>query len=171
MKSVLVETQDKAIRRVSELKEQCVLEQQAKAHLENILQVELDERQCIIDTLKQKIELLQSNKSSSNLIEIDDPSKATNNSSENLEQLTKYLNDARVEIENLNSKILEYKANSIVFQSKTTEFTSKINDLEAKLAEAKKDCNSYKEKEIENNLTLAQVNIENFNAYKSNYHS
>ncbi|XP_031641245.1 golgin subfamily A member 4 [Contarinia nasturtii] len=56
-RSVLVETQDKALRRISELREQCSLEQQAKAHLEAALRMEMDEQQCIIETLKTKLTL------------------------------------------------------------------------------------------------------------------
>lgn len=54
-RSVLVETQDKALRRISELREQCALEQQAKAHLENALRLEMDELQCVIKTLNSKL--------------------------------------------------------------------------------------------------------------------
>lgn len=54
-----METQDKALRRVAELKEQCSLEQSAKAHIEQVLREDLNERQILIDTLNQKITLLQ----------------------------------------------------------------------------------------------------------------
>lgn len=59
--SVLVETQDKALRRISELREQCSLEQQAKAHLESALRMEMDEQQCVIKSLKTKLSLLGEN--------------------------------------------------------------------------------------------------------------
>ncbi|OTF72677.1 hypothetical protein BLA29_008476 [Euroglyphus maynei] len=39
LKTVLTETQDKAIRRMNELKEQCTLEQEAKRHLEENLRI------------------------------------------------------------------------------------------------------------------------------------
>ncbi|XP_055530792.1 myosin-2 heavy chain [Wyeomyia smithii] len=55
-RSVLVETQDKALRRISELREQCSLEQQAKAHLDGALRMEIDELQCVVKTLKTKLE-------------------------------------------------------------------------------------------------------------------
>ncbi|XP_065093741.1 myosin heavy chain, skeletal muscle [Ochlerotatus camptorhynchus] len=55
-RSVLVETQDKALRRISELREQCSLEQQAKAHLDSALRMEIDELQCVVKTLKTKLE-------------------------------------------------------------------------------------------------------------------
>lgn len=53
--TVLSATQDKALLRISELKEQCLLEQQAKAHLEEALRNELEERDHIINTLKTKV--------------------------------------------------------------------------------------------------------------------
>ncbi|KAM7249152.1 hypothetical protein ACFE04_021577 [Oxalis oulophora] len=62
IKNVLTETQDKAIRRTKELKEQCALEQTAKAHLEGVLRNELEERDLIISTLNTKIKLLKSGK-------------------------------------------------------------------------------------------------------------
>lgn len=58
---MLVETQDKALRRISELREQCQLEQQAKAHLEQALRLEMDDMQCVVKTLKTKLELLGEN--------------------------------------------------------------------------------------------------------------
>lgn len=61
IQSVLVETQDKALRRISELREQCSLEQQAKAHLESALRIEMEEQQCIIKTMKTKLSLLGEN--------------------------------------------------------------------------------------------------------------
>lgn len=55
MKSVLVETQDKALRRIANLKEQCQLEQEAKAHLEEALRNDIEEKDHLIDTLTTKV--------------------------------------------------------------------------------------------------------------------
>ncbi|XP_019874355.2 uncharacterized protein LOC109602437 [Aethina tumida] len=148
MKSVLVETQDKAIRRVRELKEQCSLEQKAKAHLEGVLRDELDEKQFKIQTLETKIGLLSSQSGADTLVDLQN-----DNDKENLDTLTKYLNDARQEIESLNSKLQEYKANSIVFQSKEQEYKKKITGLENELSK-------FSEREKENNLKLAQNKME-----------
>ncbi|KFB45733.1 AGAP006884-PA-like protein [Anopheles sinensis] len=60
-RAVLVETQDKALRRMSELREQCVLEQQAKAHLDSAHRMEIDELQCVVKTLRSKLELVGEN--------------------------------------------------------------------------------------------------------------
>ncbi|KMQ98456.1 golgin subfamily a member 4-like protein, partial [Lasius niger] len=48
LESVLVETQDKVLRRITDLKEQCQLEQQAKAHLEEALRNDIEEKDHII---------------------------------------------------------------------------------------------------------------------------
>ncbi|XP_054267891.1 putative leucine-rich repeat-containing protein DDB_G0290503 isoform X1 [Macrosteles quadrilineatus] len=58
-KTVLTETQDKALLRISELRDQCLLEQQAKAHLEEALRNELEERDHIIKTLRTKVQYLK----------------------------------------------------------------------------------------------------------------
>lgn len=60
-RSVLVETQDKALRRISELREQCTLEQSAKAHLEKALRLEIDEKNMKIEALQTKIRCIQDN--------------------------------------------------------------------------------------------------------------
>ncbi|XP_066144800.1 putative leucine-rich repeat-containing protein DDB_G0290503 isoform X1 [Euwallacea fornicatus] len=154
MKSVLVETQDKAIRRVTELKEQCSLEQKAKAHLENALRDEIDEKQLKIQSLQTKIGLLQQSRNHTNvLVQLDESEATCKVDSDKLEQLTKYLNDARGEIEALNGKIQEYKARDIVFQTKEHDYKSKIITLERDIAD-------FAEREKENNLRLAENKME-----------
>jgi hypothetical protein len=80
LQTILVESQDKALRRIAELKEQCQLEQKAKAHLEDALRNDLEEKDHLINTLHTKIELLKQNGGK----EEHDPSSAKANSSENL---------------------------------------------------------------------------------------
>ena len=55
LESLLVETQDKALRRIADLKEQCQLEQQAKAHLEELLRNDIEEKECLINSLNTKV--------------------------------------------------------------------------------------------------------------------
>ncbi|KAJ8916653.1 hypothetical protein NQ315_000298 [Exocentrus adspersus] len=150
MKSVLVETQDKAIRRVTELKEQCGLEQKAKAHLESALRDELDEKNFKIQALQTKINLLQGGDNTGLLVDVEN---GGSQAQADLENLTRYLNDARKEIETLNEKMQEMKAHSIVFQSKELEYKNKIQALE-------KDIANFSEREKENNLKLAQSKME-----------
>merc|ERR1712013_679150 len=59
VKEVMQQTQDRALRRISELKEQAGLEKQAKAHLEEELRAEIEEKQHIITTLNTKVTLLK----------------------------------------------------------------------------------------------------------------
>ena len=51
--------QDKALRRISDLKEQSGLEQQAKRHLEEELRSDIEEKEHIIEALKTKVTLLK----------------------------------------------------------------------------------------------------------------
>ncbi len=53
MQTTLIENQDKGLRRIAELREQCQLEQKAKAHLEENLRLlleEKDSRICVLET-------------------------------------------------------------------------------------------------------------------------
>ncbi|KAL3271220.1 hypothetical protein HHI36_021716 [Cryptolaemus montrouzieri] len=122
LKTELEKTQERSFRRVKELKEQCELEQKAKAHLESSLRVDLDEKQIQINTLKDKITLLQ-NGSNLNL---------------DFEQLTKNLNEVKQENENLNSVNQEIKAKLIVLQSKEDEYKEKIKNCKKILQLSKK---------------------------------
>ncbi|KAK4877808.1 hypothetical protein RN001_010314 [Aquatica leii] len=151
MKSVLVETQDTALRRVAELREQCSLEQKAKAHLENALRIEIDEKQYKIDTLKTKIDLLQNKHSEELLVNVEEI---------NLETLTKDLKDARSEIENLNERLQESKANAIIFNSKESDLKNKIRELEELNRQKTIENADVLERERENNLIIAQTKME-----------
>ncbi|XP_077516498.1 LOW QUALITY PROTEIN: uncharacterized protein LOC144126279 [Amblyomma americanum] len=61
IRRILSESQDKALRRMGELREQAQLEQQAKAHLEENLRCQLEEKEHIIQTLETKVSLLKAN--------------------------------------------------------------------------------------------------------------
>merc|ERR1740128_862 len=60
VKTILADSQDRSLRRISELKEQCGLEQQAKAHLEENLRSDLEEKDNMITVLQTKVKLLSS---------------------------------------------------------------------------------------------------------------
>ncbi|XP_022792053.1 golgin subfamily A member 4-like [Stylophora pistillata] len=55
----LTQSQDKALRRISEMKETVELEKQAKMHLEETLQLSLDEKEDIIKALQTQVQLLK----------------------------------------------------------------------------------------------------------------
>lgn len=135
---------------MQELKEQCSLEQKAKAHLESALRDEIDERNYKIKTLETKVGLLQIEHNSEHITNIE---TENGNQAEKLENLTKYLNDARKEIETLNQKLQEMKANAIIFQTKEQEYKIKIANFE-------KEITSLSDREKENNLKLAQSKME-----------
>ncbi|GFS72207.1 golgin subfamily A member 4 [Nephila pilipes] len=61
IENTLIEQQDKALRRMAELREQCQLEQKAKAHLEANLRLMLEEKDSRICVLETQINLLKEN--------------------------------------------------------------------------------------------------------------
>ncbi|VVC24646.1 Hypothetical protein CINCED_3A009052 [Cinara cedri] len=62
-KITMTKAQDKLLQRITELKEQCNLEQAAKAHMEDALRNDIEERDHLISTLNTKINLLKKNSS------------------------------------------------------------------------------------------------------------
>lgn len=151
--SVLVETQDKALRRISELREQCSLEQQAKAHLESALRLEMDEMQCVIQTLTTKLKLLgESSENASlhkdNLIQLDNQQTAaislinlneddvTNGN--DLNRLKKQLDDANKRISEMSFREEEntilLAENKMMIHSELENKEREVRTLEQKLA-------------------------------------
>lgn len=59
IENTLIENQDKGLRRIAELREQCLLEQKAKAHLEENLRLLLEEKDSRICVLETQINLLK----------------------------------------------------------------------------------------------------------------
>lgn len=51
----MTKAQDKLLQRIAELKEQCTLEQAAKAHMEDALRNDIEERDHKISTLNTKV--------------------------------------------------------------------------------------------------------------------
>ncbi|KAK9892513.1 hypothetical protein WA026_020500 [Henosepilachna vigintioctopunctata] len=137
LKTELEKTQERSFRRVRELKEQCELEQKAKAHLENSLRVDLDEKQITINTLKEKINFIQGN----------------SNQNTEFEHLSKNFNELKQETENLNGINQEIKAKLIVLQSKESEYKEKIKRL-------LEDNEKLRDDERENNLRLAESKMQ-----------
>ncbi|XP_050532847.1 golgin subfamily A member 4 isoform X2 [Daktulosphaira vitifoliae] len=85
-KITMTKAQDKLLQRIVELKEQCTLEQAAKAHMEEALRNDIEERDHIISTLNTKIDLLkkkdendESDTSLSDVIELQEKCKKLNN--------------------------------------------------------------------------------------------
>ncbi|XP_050327198.1 myosin-11 [Bactrocera neohumeralis] len=166
-RSVLVETQEKAIRRISELREQCSLEQQAKAHLEEALRMEMDDMQCKMQAYQTKLKLLGENPDNvsailltnefndttggASLIDLDD-----NNSNTNIEHS-----------EDLNEKNTEDTFESLkngqdfpLIEQLKKELDNrerKIEELMAKMSNAEDTISQLRKQEEENALLLAQT--------------
>ncbi|XP_029850722.2 golgin subfamily A member 4 isoform X3 [Ixodes scapularis] len=69
IKKILTESQDKALRRIGELREQAQLEQQAKAHLEENLRCILEEKEEMIKVLETKVNLLKAGVNATDRVE------------------------------------------------------------------------------------------------------
>lgn len=165
---MLVETQDKALRRISELREQCSLEQQAKAHLESALRLEMDEMQCVIKTLTSKLSLYDTNRNEPAVLEVTDT--ATIAAKDNLIQL----DAADVELPpatnliNLNETESDEPLPSASFddtelRQKITELerqlvakATEIHELSAQLTESRTKVKDLTTREEENTILLAE---------------
>ncbi|XP_037300607.1 LOW QUALITY PROTEIN: golgin subfamily A member 4 [Manduca sexta] len=153
-RSVLVETQDKALRRISELKEQCSLEQSAKAHLEKALRVEIEEKIMKIDALNTKVKILQNN------IDISDDTSKTDKLNKEAAQKDNDVQLINLSIDN------ESKASSD--ESSTTEITNlnnKMEKLEQLLNKYKESLKNSKEKnsQLAAELQILSNELENKN--------
>lgn len=169
LESVLVETQDKVLRRITDLKEQCQLEQQAKAHLEEALRNDIEEKDHIINTLNTKIKLLQTSgpsldnsvseerkeNSKDNLIDL---TNETSNGDENntLSAENAQLKDKLKKLENL---VLKYKESLKRNKEKFTEVMKEKSTLENDYT-ALTNSTADKISAMEAELSTAHNNIE-----------
>lgn len=166
LESVLVETQDKVLRRIADLKEQCQLEQQAKAHLEEALRNDIEEKDHIINTLNTKIKLLQTTGPNleftlpdttndkgnlkDNLIDLSTGSSISSEENALVIENTQ-LKDKLKKLENV---VLKYKESLKRNKEKFSEILTEKNILESQYETLK---NSYTEKEKE--LSYASTEI------------
>ncbi|XP_026485072.2 golgin subfamily A member 4-like [Vanessa tameamea] len=158
-RNVLVETQDKALRRVSELREQCSLEQGAKAHLEKALRLEIEEKNIKIETLNTKLSLLQN----SNMVESVDLT-------ENKLQVTNNKNDNDAPLINLVTDDLnnDQKSSEETGTIETTALNNKIEKLEQLLNKYKESLKSTKEKNAQLTTELQIISSDLENKVKEN---
>lgn len=169
LESVLVETQDKVLRRITDLKEQCQLEQQAKAHLEEALRNDIEEKDHIINTLNTKVKLLQTSgptldnsvseegkeNSKDNLIDLtNEPSNEDENNALSAENTQ--LKDKLKKLENL---VLKYKESLKRNKEKFTEVMKEKNTLENDYT-ALKNSTAEEIDAIEAELSTAHTAIE-----------
>ena len=174
VKNVMQQTQDKALRRISELKEQCQLEQKAKRHLEEELRSDLEEKEHIIKALQTKVVLLKSG--GNNVIE----DNAANNgnasmaSSEdgNISQTLINLNEGQEtsavikrdsekvavledKVRRLEALLTKCKESIKANKQKTTALTDVKDSLAEQLAEKEKE-----NEKLGNNLKAARDELE-----------
>ncbi|CAH0600499.1 unnamed protein product [Chrysodeixis includens] len=153
-RSVLVETQDKALRRISELREQCALEQSAKAHLEKALRIELEEKGMKIEALNTKVQLLQ------------DKPEINNTSNDKNENLTKSTDgDGDVQLINLSNEPDVKPSNEETTANEIIALNNKIEKMEHLLNKYKESLKVSKEKnsQINTELQILSNELENKN--------
>lgn len=151
-RSVLVETQEKAIRRINELREQCALEQQAKAHLEEALRVEMDDMQCKMQAYQTKLTLLGENPE--NII-----------AHNKIEPLIQFNNNATTPTTNDTNNLINLDLETTTinhnepsnFEKQIIEQQNQIKTLTEKLEQANKTIDLMKTQEEESAISLAQT--------------
>ncbi|XP_066584269.1 golgin subfamily A member 4-like isoform X2 [Prorops nasuta] len=135
LEAVLVETQDKVLRRVADLKEQCQLEQQAKAHLEEVLRNDIEEKDHVINTLNTKIKLLQlSGSSAENTANADIQNEPINQ---------------KADLIDLNNEASANQDNTFVISTENAQLKEKVKKLEILVLKCKDSLKKNKEKCIE----------------------
>lgn len=140
-----METQDKALRRISELREQCSLEQQAKAHLESALRLEMDELQCVVKTLKSKLELLGEN-----------PDGDLNGSNVSSEAFKDFMN---LQAENHSNDLIDINITNDGqedFRVLADKYKAEVQALTTKLEESQKRIKELQVREEENTICIAE---------------
>ncbi|XP_011208868.2 golgin subfamily A member 4 [Bactrocera dorsalis] len=166
-RSVLVETQEKAIRRISELREQCSLEQQAKAHLEEALRMEMDDMQCKMQAYQTKLKLLGENPDNVSAILLTNESNDTTGGASLIDLDDNNSNTNIAHSEDLNEKKIEDNLESLKngqdfsqieqLKKELDNRERKIEELIAKMSNAEDTISQLRKQEEENALLLAQT--------------
>ncbi|XP_055939687.1 golgin subfamily A member 4-like [Argiope bruennichi] len=145
IENTLIEQQDKALRRMAELREQCQLEQKAKAHLEANLRLMLEEKDSRITVLETQINLLkesakstimevsekQNSDSSGTLIDISAASVPDDSSlKEKLERFEHQLNQANKTITAQTDQISLLRKQNESLSQELEEKVKTLNEME-----------------------------------------
>ncbi|KAL4143806.1 hypothetical protein QTP88_006085 [Uroleucon formosanum] len=152
-KITMTKAQDKLLQRIAELKEQCTLEQAAKAHMEDALRNDIEERDHIISTLNTKIDLLRKNSSdgceSISIVSIDLLAKC--------EQLNDELSSTKAECASLENQIeLLKKSEEITLLSLAENKMAIHKELETKEDQIKKLEKTINGLQMENQMLLKE---------------
>ncbi|XP_032511543.2 golgin subfamily A member 4-like [Danaus plexippus] len=156
-RNVLVETQDKALRRISELREQCSLEQSAKAHLEKALRIEIEEKNMKIDTLNTQLNYLKSNNNPNEEQVIQSNAEKIKEKSDNEALLI-----------NLSTDSNENKASDEPVASEVTVLNNKIEKMEQLISKYKDSLKTTKEKNAQLTTELQIISTELESKVKEN---
>lgn len=151
VKHVLTETQDRSLRRISELKEQCVLEQQAKAHLEEILRSDLEEKDNLITVLQTKVKLLASPMSSASdetLIDFNN-AESSRKSSDETDKDSKEGHITEGEVQQLKEKLHRFESLLMKCKENIKHHIERNSELQAE-NEILKQTEAQKSEEAEN---------------------
>ncbi|GBN36065.1 Golgin subfamily A member 4 [Araneus ventricosus] len=145
IENTLIEQQDKALRRMAELREQCQLEQKAKAHLEANLRLMLEEKDSRITVLETQINLLkesanstimeasdkQNSESSGTLIDISAATISDDSSlRDKMERFEHQLNQANKTITAQTDQISLLRKQNESLSQELEEKVKKLNDME-----------------------------------------
>lgn len=162
-----METQEKAIRRISELREQCSLEQQAKAHLEEALRMEMDDMQCKMQAYQTKLKLLGEHPDNVTAILLTNESNDTTGVDSLIDLNDNKSNIILVNSEDLNEKEVVDNIESLKsvqdfsqmeqMKNELDDRQRKIEELMAKMSNAEGTISQLRKQEEENTLLLAQT--------------
>ncbi|KAK2582046.1 hypothetical protein KPH14_002751 [Odynerus spinipes] len=156
LESILGETQDNVLRRIGDLKEQCQLEQQAKAHLEEVLRNDIEEKNHIIDTLNTKIKLLQGNVPTSEnlmMLDNDEGQNGTVNVMEPKKESTDNENEkSAIAAENtqLKNKLIKLETVLLKYKDSLKRCKDKVNEVSEDKNKLKRDYEALKSSSLEN---------------------
>ncbi|XP_027838699.2 golgin subfamily A member 4-like isoform X1 [Aphis gossypii] len=152
-KITMTKAQDKLLQRIAELKEQCTLEQAAKAHMEDALRNDIEERDHIISTLNTKIDLLRKNSSD----DCESNSIGSADLLDKCERLNEELSSTKLECASLQNQIeLLKKSEEITLLSLAENKMAIHKELETKEDQIKKLEKTINGLQMENQILLKE---------------
>ncbi|KAI5755449.1 hypothetical protein M8J77_016939 [Diaphorina citri] len=186
LEAVMSESQDVMLRKNAELKEQCQLEQKAKAHLEDMLRNDLEEKDHIINTLNTKINLLKDSEESiatvesgfdesktkqeeDSLIDLNEDNRSPRNSKENqdgkstrtedVKVLSSKLKAAEVKISEQDVSIKQLEDTVATMKKKDDASSAQLTALRSELTECNAELSALREKQEADKSSLAETKL------------
>ncbi|KAI5749001.1 hypothetical protein M8J76_003901 [Diaphorina citri] len=185
LEAVMSESQDVMLRKNTELKEQCQLEQKAKAHLEDMLRNDLEEKDHIINTLNTKINLLKDSEESiatvesgfdesktkqeeDSLIDLNEDNRSPRSSKENqdgksrtedVKVLSSKLKAAEVKISEQDVSIKQLEDTVATMKKKDDSSSAQLTALRSELTECNAELSALREKQEADKSSLAETKL------------